>query len=252
MADESDTSQSEVGSDWMLTPEQRQRLEAENPESGFVVFFEKPYAEIKDVMAEHVRPGSRILDIGSSDGVLEDYLEATGEQYSVQCVDIDHAALDKLRQKQYKGIEISAVASDANQFLDGYEGAADQDVILINAALHEINDPAAQRQYLEHFLAKAATILSDSGQVIIGDYYYPDGPVEEGGVSDAEVAKFIEYQKKSINHADARNKFVKPQLIQEVAHDCGFEIETVRDIRAVEQINRRFYVVVLKKKTQEE
>lgn len=242
MTVEDDDLDPSIDKKWMLTPEQQQKLNDDGADSKFEVFFDAPYAEIKAAMSRHIKSGFNILDIGANQGNLEDYLENSGGQYQIQCVDIDAQALDKLDQKQYQNIETSIVQSDANSFIENYEGIADQNAILLNATLHEINSPADQRQYLEQLFAKARAILKADGIIIIGDYYYPDD------VTDVEVARFTEYQKKAINHADARNKFVKPELIEEVAADSGFNVEEAKEIRAVQEIDRRYYVIVLKRK----
>jgi len=206
----------------------------------FEVFFEAPYAELKKAILETVKPGSNILDLGAYEGRLEDYLEEKGGHYSVQCVDIDARALSALRAKNYQNVETSIIQSDANLFMDNCEGKNDIDTIFLSATLHEINDPQRQQEYLEHFLEKAKTILRPGGEIIIGDFYYPES------VSDEEVEAFIEYQKKAINHADARNKFIKPDLIKKVAQSSGFSVSYETEMRAVKQIDRRYYVIILK------
>jgi len=210
----------------------------DSDKSKYEVFFDRPYALVKEAMAKYIESGNHLVDIGVNQGNLEDFLETKGK-YTVDCVDVEEEAISKLKAKNYQNIEINPTVGDANEYIDNYESQAN--VILINATLHEINNPADQRAYLEHFLGKAKGMLGEDGRIIIGDYYYPDH------VTDEEVAGFIEYQKKAINHADAREKFVRPELIKEMAVRFGFELEHFEEIRAVEEIDRRYYVIVLKK-----
>ena len=84
-------------------------------------------------------------------------------------------------------------------------------------------------------------MLKDGGRVILGDYYYPDS------VSDEEVAAYMAYQQATINHADPREKFVKPELIAQKAQEHGFSIELSDEMQAVKEIDRKYSIFVLKK-----
>jgi len=223
-----------------LQEEIRTESEVVEDKSKFEVFFEEPYREIKAVLDQEIKPGAVILDIGVNQGNLEDHLEQKGELHQIDCVDIDEESLSKLIGKEYKNLTINVTKSDANEFLDQYNSKVD--VILINATLHEINTPQDQPAYLEWLFEKVKKILKPGGKIIIGDYYYSDE------VSDEEVADFIAYQQKTINHADARNKFIKPELIEQLAEESGYEIEPRREILAVKEIDRRYYVLVIKYK----
>jgi trans-aconitate methyltransferase len=208
--------------------------------SKFEMFFDAPYNEIKTVLKERIKPEQRIVDIGANIGNLEDYLDTLNIPLDVTCVDSDNEVLDKLKTKQFKNIKVETDTVDANEFIEGY-AAQDVDTALLNATLHEINNPTAQRKYLEHFFERLSAMLKQGGQVIVGDYYYPDE------VTDEEVASFIEYQLKAINHADTRDKFVKPGLLASVAQEKGFLAEGQKEIRAVKEIDRRYYVAVFRK-----
>ncbi len=208
--------------------------------SKFETFFDAPYNEIKDALKDVVKPGQRVLDLGANKGNLEDYMDSLGGSVTVECVDTDEQALEELGAKQFENLEIQIIPSDANELIESHsEGAVD--VVLVNATLHEINTPADQRAYLAHFFERMRAILRQDGKVVVGDYYYPDS------VTDEEVASFMEYQLKAINHADTRDKFVKPELLCEVGQEGGFLVEQQKEIRAVKEIDRRYYIVVLRK-----
>jgi len=212
----------------------------DNKGSKFETFFDAPYSEIKVVLRDTIKPDQRIIDLGANKGNLEDFLDTLDIPVAVECVDTDQQALEELKAKQFENLQIEVAPMDANDFVDGYTGD-NVDIALVNATLHEINTPSDQRQYLQHFFERMRAILKQEGRVIVGDYYYPDS------VTDEEVASFIEYQKKAINHADAREKFVKPELLCEIGQESGFLVEHTKEIRAVKEIDRRYYIVVLRK-----
>jgi len=204
------------------------------------VFLTAPYAMLKKTILKWVKSGSRILDLGAYEGRLEDYLEEKGGRYTVECVDVDAEALRILKSKKYENVEASAIQADANQYLEDHQGSNNTDAIFLSAVLHEINDPSNKSDYLKHFFEKAKSILGPRGIIVISDLYYADS------VSDEEVERFRAYQLKAVNHADARNKFVKPELIKKMAEENGFSVESFEEIRAVKEIDRRYFVIILK------
>jgi len=206
----------------------------------YEVFLEVPYALLKKTILRWVKPGSRVLDLGAYEGRLEDYLEEKGGRYIVECVDVDIAALKTLKSKKYENVAARTTHADANQYIEEHQGSNDADTIFLSAVLHEINNPFGQRVYLKKFFERTKSILRPGGIIIIADLYYPDS------ITDEEVDKFREYQKRIINHADARNKFIKPELIKETAEENGFSVESFEEIRAVKEIDRRFFVFVLR------
>jgi 2-polyprenyl-3-methyl-5-hydroxy-6-metoxy-1,4-benzoquinol methylase len=148
-----------------------------------------------------------------------------------------------LSAKKYEHVKTQTVVSDIDQYTESRENGSGFDVIVLSAAIHEINDTSDQTGYLKKFFDKASHLLKDGGRVIIGDFYYPDE------VSDEDFNKFREYQRMAINHADARNMFIKPELLNEAASGEGFDTESYNEIRAVKEIDRRYYVAVFRKRT---
>ena len=219
------------------------RTEPEQPESKYEAFLEAPYKKFKEILPKMLQPGQKIIDIGSSLGNIESYIDNLGIDCDITCIDIDQEALNKLKSKEFHHVKTLVVNSEANAFIDNLPNEEKADLVILNATLHEINTPEDQRNYLTIMLAKLRDHLTENGRVIIGDYYYPDE------LSDEEVNEYIDFQARTINHADARNKFVKPDLLKEVASEVGFDIEDLgedTEIRAVKQIDRRYYVVSLK------
>jgi ubiquinone/menaquinone biosynthesis C-methylase UbiE len=208
--------------------------------SKYENFFDEPYHEIKSVLKNFIKDGSEILDVGVFEGNLEEYIETFVKHCTINCVDIEPLALEKLKQKKFNNNKIIVTNKDANNFLENAaEGSAD--VILINAALHEINDPQNQSAYLDSFLLRARKILKEAGKLIVGDYYYSKE------LSDEEVESYIAYQKATINHGDDREKFIMPDLLKHKAQEHGFSVEYSNDLRAVKTLDRRYYSIVFKK-----
>lgn len=215
-----------------------------NAQSGankFEVFLKEPYDEITKLIEEQVENGNIVIDLGCNNGNLVDKIEKSKLGCRVYGVDLDREALDIMRAKEYSRNEVAIIEQDANDFLAGSE-ALNADVILINTAIHEINDPGNQAQYLDGFFQSSRRILKDGGKVIIGDLYY------DPSVSDAEVEAFMDYQKQAIGHADSRNKFIMPDLLQAKAEGHGFSIVYSKEIRAVKEVDRRYYTFVFVKK----
>jgi SAM-dependent methyltransferase len=207
----------------------------------FEVFLREPYEEIARLIEEQVENGNIVIDLGCNNGNLVDKIEKSKSGCKVYGVDLDREALDLMRAKEYSRNEVAIIEQDANDFLVG-SAALNADVILINTAIHEINDPDNQAQYLDGFFRSSRRTLKDGGRVIIGDLYY------DPSVSDAEVEAFMEYQKQAIGHADPRNKFIMPDLLQAKAEEHGFSVAYSNEIRAVKEVNRRYYTFVFVKK----
>lgn len=204
----------------------------------FQTFFEKPYEEISKALSLFVRDQYKILDIGCNNGNLEEKIDRISKGCFVHCVDIDKKVIEELKNRKYQNITVSATAQDANQFLEGTNLQA-LDIILINATLHEINDSSNQPEYLLWFFRKARQLLAPKRRVILGDYYYPKH------VSDKDVKEYMEHQFKEINHADPRHKFVNPRLIRDTVDQLSLNIDHYNEIKAVEGIDRRYYVFAI-------
>jgi len=203
-------------------------------------FFEKPYKEIRNVLKEQITPNSRILDIGCNNGNLEKEIDTYGFNAFVYCLDNDSLELDKLRNEHFSNIDISVLESDANAFLS-YRKLRNIDYIILSATLHEINTPDNQPEYLDDFFTKVNSMLSEDGKIIIADYYY------HPSVSDSEVHKYMLHQIKAIHHADTRKKFVLPETLVLAAKKNGFKVDYENELRAVKEIDRRYYSFVFSK-----
>ena len=204
----------------------------------FECFSPAIYVELKAALNQYANPGSKILDIGSNEGNIEAYLYSLG-QFDIDAVDIDTAAIEVLAAKSFRNITVNAVASDANDYLKSYSGTVD--MVLSSASIHEINNPENQKAYLEWFFSRLHQILNPGGIAVIGDLYFPDHVPED------EVEHFRIYQLLVMHHASNRREFVKPELIDDVASRHGFQLQIKKEIRAVKEIDRRYYVIVLEK-----
>ncbi|OGJ21112.1 hypothetical protein A3K73_08425 [Candidatus Pacearchaeota archaeon RBG_13_36_9] len=209
------------------------------------IFFEEPYKEVKKAIAENVKDGFRIIDLGCGDGELEEEINSKFKKCVVYCIDKNKKSLETLKSKKFENVSVEIIEQDANEFLNE-TALKDIDAILINTILHEINDPSSKKLYLKVFFKILKRVLKEGGKVILGDYFYPPE------VSDKEVEEFIEHQKKEIGHADKRNKFVEPEILKKTAMKEGFKVVYLNDIRAIKEINRRYYCLVLEKNLEEE
>lgn len=225
---------------WTLTPKRQKQLELEKKQSKFEIFYDAPYKELKKALSKYIGNNSKVIDIGAYQGNLEDFLDNTGKNYDIKCVDADVKALEFLKAKKYKNLKITVVQSDANEFIEREAPNGNNDAIMLSATLHEINNIYDQNGYLNNFMSKTKGLLNKNGIIIIGDFYYPENVPKE------EFEAFREYQKKAIDHADNRNKFINPELIKTVSKEMGFVVEYFKEIRAVKEIDRRYYVIVLK------
>jgi hypothetical protein len=115
------------------------------------------------------------------------------------------------------------------------------DLVLSSASIHELNTPEDQVGYLDWFFTRANEILVSGGKVIISDLYFPEW------ISDEIVEEFRVWQWEAIKHASSREQFVYPELIEAAALSHGFELISKKEIRAMKEIDRRYYVVVLHK-----
>ena len=202
-------------------------------------FSPRIYEEMYAVLDANVAPESKILDLGPYEGNLETHLDSLGYAFDIDAVDVDEAALKVLAAKQFENISVSITHADGNEFLAAY--VKQVDIVLSSASIHEMNDSTRQWSYMNWFFAEANRILVIGGKVVIGDLYFPDS------ISDEVVEDFRKWQWEAIKHASSREQFVYPELIEETALANGFELVSKKEIRAMKEIDRRYYVFVLQK-----
>jgi SAM-dependent methyltransferase len=205
----------------------------------YQLFSPRIYEEMQAVLASNVTPGSKILDLGPYEGNNEVFLDGLGLTVDIDCVDIDEEALKVLSAKPFKNISVQTTLQDGNEFLDAYDKQVD--IVLSSASIHELNESKNQWAYMNWFFRQANRILVPGGKVIIGDLYFPDS------ISDEVVEEFREWQWEAIHHASSREQFVYPELIEETSLANGFELVSKKEIRAMREIDRRYYVFVLEK-----
>lgn len=210
-----------------------------NESTKFETFSPRIYEEMHAVLLANVVPGSKILDLGPFEGNLEMFLNTLGHSFDIDAVDVDENALRVLAEKELENIAVNIIHQDGNEFLRNYDKQVD--LVLSSASIHELNDPSDQKGYLDWFFTRMSDIVVPGGKVIIGDLYFPDH------ISDEVVEEFRVWQWEAIKHASSRDQFVYPELIEAAALSHGFELVSKKEIRAMKDIDRRYYVIVFQK-----
>lgn len=199
--------------------------------------FTPPYKEIHKVIKKIIHKSSIIIDIGSNDGMIEEYIDETKLPHTVFCLDVNKEALKELKKRKFKYIAIKTIHQDANSFLAITKQRFD--VILINNTLHETNTPTDQASYLDIFFRNIKKMLKPSGKLILADHYYAKH------LSDQKVADYIEQQFKKIKHASNRKEFILPGLIKQKIKQHGLTITYSSECRVTNLIDKRYYVFVI-------
>jgi SAM-dependent methyltransferase len=203
--------------------------------SKYEIFYNRLYQNFHTVLRETIKKASEVLDIGCNDGPIEEALKDLN--ISFHCLDLDANALQRLAARNLPGITI--YDTDANAFMK--KNNMNLDAITLSATLHEINDNNNQEEYMRRFFNNAKHLLKPEGKIIIGDFYYPKTLKAE------DIKGFMEYQYAEIKHADPAHYFVSPAIIRKTAEESGFKIALYKNMRAVKEINRRYYIMVLER-----
>lgn len=199
--------------------------------------FRETYAETKKVLAGVLKDKIKILDIGAYEGNIEDYIETLVRDCQIYCLDIDKQALAKIAAKKYQKNQVKILNLNANQYLN--ECQEKFDLIIIISTLHEINDFNNQRVYLDDFLIKLKKILKPQGKILISDYYYSDK------VTEQELEEFRHHLLRTIGHADRREKFVQPNILEKIIIKHNLKIAAFKEMPAVKEIDRWYYLFLL-------
>lgn len=210
-------------------------------DTKFTIWSPAIYARMQFHLGNILSAGMKILDLGPYEGNLEDFMDKWGFDLSVIAIDIDENALAILNEKTFNSIEVCPIKMDGNYYLENYTPDPLFDLVLSSASIHELNDPNDQPRYLDWFFTQLNRILKPGGKAIIADLYFPSW------ITDEEVDSFRQFQWETIHHASERKEFVFPELIDEMAMRNGFRLVSKEEIRAVEEIDRRYYVLVFQK-----
>lgn len=202
--------------------------------------FNRPYEELSNVLKQVITKSCKIVDIGCNDGKIEEYIDLIGILNDVCCVDINYEALKKLKKKEFHFIKVRAINTDANIFLKESKNEK-FDLVIINNTLHEINTPENQADYLDNFFKNIKNITKINSTIVLADHYYPEY------LSDEEVNHYIQEQYKKIKHASCREEFILPELLKNKIEENGYFIKYSNDIRAVNEIDKHYYIFVIKK-----
>jgi len=204
----------------------------------FALFYKDRYKELEHVLMHAVSNNDRVLDIGAGDGHFEAILERVRRRCHITCVENDALIAESLirRTKSFRHAVVQVNVEDANKFLRN-RSSKKFDVIFLSSTLHELNTPAHHRAYLDLFFDRIARILQRGGILIVGDFYYP------AYLSNSEVKRFMALQNKLIGHADAREKFITPDLLVAIAVK-KLKCSAYEEFRATDRIDRRHYIAV--------
>lgn len=214
-------------------------------------FFSGAYPIFRTNIDANIQDGMDVLDLGSKDGTWDVWIDHKSNNSTITLVDIDRSQLDVFKHDHFKRRKRNAhlygqqnkfkvVCEDINTYLKKVP-ADSRDLILFNATLHEANDPEHQEEYLQSFFGQIKRILRSGKRIIVGDYFA--GP----DVSDEQYKSLMEFQEKNIGHADAREKFVDPELVKKVAEGLGLKTVVYENVQVHEEINRRYYLFVFEK-----
>jgi SAM-dependent methyltransferase len=143
------------------------------------------------ILAPHVTPGARVLDIGSAMGFFSLPLaRLVGPSGRVVCVDLQQKMLDMLQRRARRAqlldrIETRLCAADSLGLTD----LRDQmDLTLLFAVVHEVDDPA-------RFFSEVHEVLRSGGRLLFAE---PKGHIRENvfreSVSRAERSGFRQMQ----------------------------------------------------------
>ena len=201
--------------------------------------FPRPYGEMKAAVKEFVKDGDRILDIGCGSGLFEKIIEKSKKGCDIDAVDINKKAIEELRGTPFPNSKVRFMEEDANKFLRSFR-LKKYDIILANAVLHGIWT-GGKEDYLDGFFKRLGKMLAPGGLVLLGEYFYPET------VGDKEAEKFTGRLKRLTGHGDARSKFIDPKIICQKALENKFHIAKFDQMRAVKEIDRKYFIFVLQK-----
>lgn len=204
------------------------------------------------VVKRNAQDGMSSLDLGCGRGWIDGMMLLWVGDSHLICVDQDEAELRKLRHTkdtydrepsfmQKAGNKIDIVQEDLNLFLENND-LHDLDLVIINTALHEINDPEKREEYLIKLFKKLKSMTKPTGKIIIGDFYFGENATLE------QISAYQEFQRKTAGHADAAVSYVSPGTIELILQDpsnTGLKREFMTTIPATTEIDRRYYIMEL-------
>lgn len=221
----------------------------------FNEFFKPAYAKLEGAIAEVIHDDQDVLDIGAGSAIAEGFIAKRASRCNVVCVENDPKMVEFLKLKfspppkrlrhdhivksEMKG---TVVEMDANKYLTQNEQANTEDLVILNATLHEMCDPDKKDEYLDFLFNSLKTKLRPGGRLIIGDYYYYDKG--ENAVSDEEFEQFMKIQIALAGHADQRDKFLSPEQVEQKAQEHEFKTQRFKMIRAAREVDRKYYLFV--------
>ena len=185
--------------------------------------FDSHLSEVIEELSKDKRE-LRILDIGT--GCHPRYLFHLSKIAKETNISIDFVCIDKARIKldeylgsfKYKCIEthnkVIVLNEDINisnsgkiKITKSVKDLAPFDIVLINATVHELHVNYAIDDYFPQFFESLSGILTKSGLLFIGDYYFPSY------MTYYDRRRMVELQYQESNHADPPEAFIEPDLL---------------------------------------
>jgi SAM-dependent methyltransferase len=213
--------------------------------------FLKCYNLFKKKLLNTIKNKKKILEIGCGNGTVINYIDNLG--CDIVAIDTNKEILNKLKKKNFNS-KLKLINKDANKYIFEKNKLKNKnknknkkyqlfDYIIILSTLHEINNINDKINYLYNWLDSLSNLLKKKGKLIIGDFYYSKN------VTLDEFYNYQNFQLKLIKHADPIYKFISFDLLLKVIkNNKNFIIKDFIDVRAVEEIDKRFYYFILEKK----
>jgi len=198
----------------------------------------------------------RVLDIGSGDITEDHYLSAwiNSGNWAVTCVDkIDiKVNIKKTRHvTAYSKTDINEVIVSRTtppQELKELIALKQEkfDVIILHATLHELHHGYELPGYLTCLFSKMSCMLNEGGQLILGDYWFPEG------MSLADRKLYVKTQFEETGHGDPPERFLDKEVIERYSK-AFFKIKDtfsakIYNVGKNHDFYRNYYLYVLDKK----
>lgn len=215
--------------------------DSSHAKATFETFAGKQYQELEDALREVIRDKSNILDVGGVAGNIVKMIDKISDSCHVKILNNQISPHTARSFGNLKSTTYEIIEKDPNIYFKVENQAVD--LMIFNACLHEICSSDDQKSYLDLLFTDINKHLKPDGKIIIGDFYY------DPSIPQHELQLYIQYLINTVGHADPPNKSINPDYILEIAQKHGYKILHFHQNRMVKEIDRKYYVFVLEKKT---
>lgn len=179
-----------------------------------------------------------VLDLASGDVPLLKFLIEEGKKKNIKikatCIDIDESL--NIEQENLELQNINVI-----DFVKNGKNKNKQDLIILNAALHEIHSLdnnvdliEKKKEFLFNLIFDISDLLYPEGKIFIGDYYYDDD------LKDEDFDKYRSTILENGGHCDERYKFFKYDDVKQILKSTGVKIiKQKKDY--VDENNKKYY-----------